>query len=90
MVSSILSNLEGISLSILCFGLQRDNADHHTSIPNSTLRMQFDIAHEKKFMDALVESTQKVKVLKEQLKNAMIELAKVNEEYFWLKAIILK
>ncbi|CAI9299051.1 unnamed protein product [Lactuca saligna] len=41
------------------------------------LRAQIDIAHENKCMDALTESTQKVKFLKEQLKNAMIELSKL-------------
>lgn len=62
------------SLSSLCFGLQKDNTNHHTSIANSILRMQNELAHETKVMDALAGSTQKVKVLKEQLKNAFIEL----------------
>lgn len=64
------------ALSSLHFGLQHDNADHYTSIANSILRMKTDLAYENKIMDALVESTQKVKVLKEQLKNATIKLGK--------------
>lgn len=53
--SSLQSEKE--SPSILCCGLQHDNVDHHMSITNSILRMQTDLAHENKTMDALTEST---------------------------------
>lgn len=81
--SSLQSEKE--SPSILCCGLQHDNVDHHMSITNSILRMQTDLAHENKTMDALTESTQKVKVQKEQMKHAMIELHKVNDELLFDK-----
>lgn len=54
---------ENEAFSILHFGLQRDNADHHTAIANTILRMQIDLPYEK-IMDSLVESTHKVKVIR--------------------------
>ncbi|CAI9288153.1 unnamed protein product [Lactuca saligna] len=45
------------ALSSIYYGLQRDNADHHTSIANSILRLQTDLAHENKIIDSLTLST---------------------------------
>lgn len=56
-----------------------------TSISNSILRLQNALAHENKVIDALVDSTQKVKVLKEKLKNVTIKLGKMNEERILVK-----
>lgn len=47
--------------------------------------LQNDLAHEKKVINTLVDSTRKVKVLKEQFKNATIELGKMNEELLLVK-----
>lgn len=53
-------------------------------IANSSLRMQADLSHENKIMDAIEESTQEVKVQKEQPKHAMIEMNKKNGEILFV------
>nr|KAJ0208382.1 hypothetical protein LSAT_V11C500272790 [Lactuca sativa] len=51
------------ALSVLRFGIQKGNVDPHTSFSERILRLQNDLATENKIMDALVEQTQKTKVL---------------------------
>ncbi|CAI9293583.1 unnamed protein product [Lactuca saligna] len=72
------------ALSGLRFGLQRDNTDHHTFIANSILKMHNDLDHANRIM-TLAESTYKVNVLKEQLKNASIQLSHMSKDLLLVK-----
>ena len=81
--------IEGFQISLqaekealynLRFGIQRDNVDLHTSFSEGILQLQNDLAAENKIMDALAEQTQKTKVFQEKLKNASIDIAKLEEE----------
>lgn len=73
------------ALSELRFRLQKDNVDDHISIDNSIITLQKILAHENIIMDALVDSTMKIVVLKEHLKSTTLDLGKENKELLLVK-----
>lgn len=68
------------ALSTLRTDIKLDNTELNTSISEQITNLQNDFVAKNKIMDALVEQTQKMKVLTEKLKNATQNIAKIEEE----------
>ncbi|CAI9277885.1 unnamed protein product [Lactuca saligna] len=73
------------SLSTLCVDIKLDNVDPNTTFTKHLTKLQNDLAAKNKIMDALDEQTQKMKVLSEKVKNATLNIAKLEEEKSLLK-----
>lgn len=79
-------NTEKEYLYGICFRIQKDNVDNHTSVSNLIFLLQKNLECKNKLLDNIVEKKFFLKVLKEKLDVATRVNEKMNEERLMVKS----
>lgn len=74
------------ALSMIHVDIKLENVDLNSTITTQLDNLKLDLAIENKIMDALGQNTQKAKVVTEKLKHAKLEVARLQDEKFSIKA----
>lgn len=77
--------VEKEAFSTILFRLQNDNADHHSSVSNSILDLQWNYEGESKLMDIIDAKTRNIHKMKQELKNIHSNIMRMDDDISLVK-----